>query len=222
MVLPSHAPGTEGCLHRALRHQGDPRWYLPRASRTRQAFRLHDKAQADADGYIRKQCPAVGPHATVSCPLRQMHPKTDGKSLVRITKQQTPREPVQVCEQKSITIPPTAGAKHRQEYAYKSEEWRAWYRPPRQSVESNNKSLKNGAHNPLDDSERRLARGWAALLLVATAPDRRRERPESHLMAEGEGGRDLPGRAQPRPTPPRSSAQFFRRGGPGASQCAAQ
>lgn len=135
----------------------------------RRAFSLHDKAQADEDGYVRKQCPAVGPHATVSCPLRQMHPKTDGKRLVRITKQQTPREPLQVCEQKSVTIPPTAGAKHRQEYAYKSEEWRAWYSPPRQSVESNNKSLKDGAHNPLDDSERRLARGWAALLLVATA-----------------------------------------------------
>ena len=56
------------------------------------------------------------------------------------------------------------GAKHEQTYAYRSEPWQEHYTTGRQSVESVNKSLKDGRFIPVDDAELRPRRGFIAQL----------------------------------------------------------
>lgn len=65
-----------------------------------------------------------------------------------------------------MTFAPADGAKREQTYPYQSAEWKRWYAPMRNTVESNNKSLKDGRFAALDDTERRPRRGWAAMLVV--------------------------------------------------------
>lgn len=63
-----------------------------------------------------------------------------------------------------MTFPPSVGAKYEQTYAYRSEAWQQHYTTGRQSVESGNKSLKDGRFIPVDDPELRPRRGFIAQL----------------------------------------------------------
>lgn len=69
-----------------------------------------------------------------------------------------------VCEQKTMTFPPSVGAKYEQTYAYRSPDWQEHYTTGRQSVESVNKSVKDGRFIPVDDPELRPRRGFIAQL----------------------------------------------------------
>ncbi len=59
-------------------------------------------------------------------------------------------------------MPPEEGAKYRQELLHESPEWHATYGALRSSVEGMNGYLKDGAHQALEDPERRRIRGVAA------------------------------------------------------------
>ncbi|WP_288785623.1 hypothetical protein [uncultured Microbacterium sp.] len=131
----------------------------------RKAYELHRKERADDEGYQRLQCPAVGPSATIKCPYRDSHPKTVDRPLTRLLPVLLPKPRPQVCDQQTITVPPSAGAKYEQEYPYQSERWAEQYTSGRQSVESMNNSLKHGAHLPIDDPQKRPRRGWIAQLI---------------------------------------------------------
>lgn len=61
-----------------------------------------------------------------------------------------------------MTIPPDAGAKFHQDLLFGSPEWHSVYSTLRNSIEGFNGFVKDGAHEALDDSERRRLRGVAA------------------------------------------------------------
>ncbi|WP_281653369.1 hypothetical protein [Microbacterium aurum] len=126
----------------------------------RKAYELHRKERPDDQGYQRLQCPAVGSSAAIRCPYREPHPKTVDRPLTRLLPVLLPKPRPQVCDQQTITVPPSAGAKYEQEYPYQSQRWAEQYTPGRQSVESMNSSLKHGAHLPIDDPQKRPRRGW--------------------------------------------------------------
>ena len=158
---------TKDYMHREM---GDPERlseavYEERIAQ-REQYRLSPKERPDAEGFARLQCPAVGPYASVACPRREPHPasldKPKGRVLLPLLVEPAPK----VCEQQTITVAPSEGAKYRQEYPYKSTQWQKHFTEGRQSVESLNKSVKDGGFNPIDDPERRRRRGWAPQLIA--------------------------------------------------------
>lgn len=110
--------------------------YAERIKR-RERYALRPKERVDAEGYARYQHPKD-----------YRHVRSSGGSLPR------------ACKQATVTIPPSAGAKHEQAYPYRSEKWQRHYTSGRQSVESMNKSIKDGKFVPVDDAEMRPRRGW--------------------------------------------------------------
>lgn len=108
----------------------------------RERYALRPKSRPDEDGYARYQHPPG-----------YRHTPRKGRTVP------------QACAQTSITIPPSAGAKYAQTYPYRSQAWQQQYTPGRQSVESMNKSIKDGRFAPVDDAEMRPRRGWVAQLL---------------------------------------------------------
>jgi len=70
--------------------------------------------------------------------------------------------PPKICTQGSITLPPDAGAKFRQNFAHETDEWHRAYATLRNSNEGMNGFIKDGAREAVDDPERRRIRGVAA------------------------------------------------------------
>jgi hypothetical protein len=91
-----------------------------------------------------------------------------------------------ICAQQSITLPPESGAKFSQTLLHESDEWHAHYDTLRNSVEGMNGYIKDGAHEAVDDPERRRIRGvapqsvFAAFLLCAA----NLRKIETHLAEE--------------------------------------
>jgi len=135
----------------------------------RRRYLLKAKERPDADGHQPLRCPAVGKSATVACPLR------DSGTPVRIglTKIHTPpKHPDRICTQTSVSFPPTAGAKYRQDAHYGSADWHKRYSVARNTIEGLNGYVKVGPEQ-LAAPERRRIRGrtaqhvLAALLIAA-------------------------------------------------------
>lgn len=129
-----------------LRETNDPerisvQAYEERIKR-RERYALRPKERPDSEGYARYQHPKGF-----------RHQRRRGKPMPK------------ACEQSTITIPPEVGAKHEQAYPYRSEKWQDHYSSGRQSVESMNKSIKDGKFMPVDDAEMRPRRGWINQLL---------------------------------------------------------
>ncbi len=140
-------------------------WKKRIAART--PYMLHSKESPDSDGYQPLRCPAVGASATVACPLRPESMK--GERVVLRSRVATPPEHVdRICRQTSVSFPPTAGAKYRQDIQYGTEEWHEMYATARNTIEGFNGFIKDGAHEALADPTRRRLRGRAAQhLLIA-------------------------------------------------------
>lgn len=102
----------------------------------------------------------------MSCPRREPHVKSVDRPRARVLPILLVTPAPRVCTQKTMTFAPADGAKREQACPYQSAEWKKWYAPMRNTVESNNKSLKDGRFAALDDTERRPRRGWAAMLVV--------------------------------------------------------
>lgn len=78
----------------------------------RSKYALRRKEKPDADGCYPMMCPASGPSATVTCPLKPQH--TGTKVAVTISIGKPPAEPPRICTNKSsVTFPPEAVAKYR-------------------------------------------------------------------------------------------------------------
>ena len=70
------------------------------------------------------------------------------------------------CTQESVTLPPEAGAKFRQEILFGSDRWHLMYRSIRSADEGMNGFVKDPAHEALDDAGRRRLFGTAAQSLL--------------------------------------------------------
>lgn len=141
-------------------------WRERISQRTR--YLLKPKENADADGNQPLRCPAVGPSATVACPLRpaSLTPVTKVALRARVTS--PPEHPDRICTQTSVTFPPSAGAKYRQDLQYGTDEWQAWYATARNTIEGFNGYIKDGAHEALGDPTRRRLRGRTAQHFLTT------------------------------------------------------
>ena len=64
--------------------------------------------------------------------------------------------------QDSITLPAEVGARYRQFFAHEANEWHGAHATFRNSNEGMNGFIKDGAHEAIDDPERRRIRGIAA------------------------------------------------------------
>ena len=136
----------------------------------RRRYLLKAKERPDADGHQPLRCPAVGKSATVACPLRD----TGTPVKIGLTTIRTPPEhPDRICTQTSVSFPPTAGAKYRQDAHYGSPNWHSQYAVARNTIEGLNGYVKVGPEQ-LASPERRRIRGRTAqhvltALLVAAA-----------------------------------------------------
>jgi hypothetical protein len=110
----------------------------------RRVYAIRPKERPDADGHAPMVCPAAGPNPTVLCPLKTFAITRRSPASVPSTIVQNPPEhPGKICTNKtSVSFPPSAGAKYRQELQYGSDEWQAAYSTPRNTVEGFNGMIK--------------------------------------------------------------------------------
>ena len=159
-------------------------------------YRARPKASPDTEGHIRVSCPAA-PYAVARCDLKPASLTLTGtQGRLRIPVRSAVRsDPPLSCTQASVTIPPDAGAKFHQDLLFGSPEWHSVYSTLRNSIEGFNGYVKDGAHEALDDSERRRLRGVAAAECPrGVSPPRRQlaqdqcipERSQSHRGWHGE------------------------------------
>jgi hypothetical protein len=121
------------------------------------------RAGVDDEGHQRVSCPAA-PYATARCDLKPASltlKSTQGKLRIPV-RSDVRANPPRVCTQQSLTIPPEAGAKFRQELLFGSPKWHAVYHTLRNSIEGFNGYVKDGAHDALGEAQRRRLRGVTA------------------------------------------------------------
>ena len=152
-----HCPGMPAALVGATaeRRKGEidsQIWQARIAART--PYRLVPIAGPDAQGYRRYGCPAVA--GRVQCPLKGASPLASAKVF------DPPEIPPPVCTQRSITVAPSAGARHFQEHAFGSPKWAETYAKGRNAVEGMNGYVKDPSHQALAAPARRRVRGIAA------------------------------------------------------------
>ena len=129
----------------------------------RRRYQIRTKGVPDAAAHVRMRCPASQPAPTVRCANKPASEGGDGKARLRIpVTDALALHPPKICSQQSVTLPPEAGAKFAQELPHETPEWHAVYATLRNSVEGMNGFIKDGAHEAVDDPERRRIRGLAA------------------------------------------------------------
>lgn len=118
-------------------------WRADLAERWKFALHLKD---VKPNGKVRLSCPALGPSATVVCPVRKSHPKAfRGKTEPgQVLDANVPKrwKDTALCCQDSVTINPNEFLKETQMLRYGSDEWLAVYRTDRNTIESVSDKLK--------------------------------------------------------------------------------
>ncbi|MFF8616100.1 hypothetical protein [Streptomyces sp. NPDC015350] len=129
-------------------------------------------------GDQRRQCPALGPHATVTCYRRpQPHQSTvvdlDAPTIRTAAALPAIRKPkretgayTDICTQKSITVPGTVLAKWRQTYPLFTPQWQEAWSGLRSQNEGGNGNLKKSALDSIDNAQLRMPHGRVAQTLL--------------------------------------------------------
>jgi hypothetical protein len=80
-----------------------------------------------------------------------------------------PKHPDRICtNHTSVTFPIEAGAKLAQDMQYGTEEWQEIYASDRNTIESTNAFLNDGAHEGIGDAARRRMHGYTAQYVLIT------------------------------------------------------
>ncbi|NEB89241.1 hypothetical protein G3I43_34550 [Streptomyces anulatus] len=129
-------------------------------------------------GDQRRQCLALGPHATVTCyrrpqPRRSAVVDLDAPALrsaaalpaIPKPKRETGAH-TDICTQKSITVPGTVLAKWRQTYPLFTPQWQEAWSGLRSQNEGGNGNLKKSALDSIDNAQLRLPHGRVAQTLL--------------------------------------------------------
>jgi transcriptional regulator with XRE-family HTH domain len=125
------------------------------------------RKQDVGDGHVRGACPAAGSSPAARCDAKPASVKAKaGKPRIFPIVDVTPKKPT-ICEQQSVTFPPTAGAKLGQELPYGTKEWHDTYATLRNTIEGVNGIAKDHAYSALGMAGRRRVHGMAAQTLFA-------------------------------------------------------
>lgn len=134
----------------------------------RAAYAVRPKRRGDGSISVAHRCPAAGPNATATCPLKQPSPGVQRGNRKALTLIHTPpSDPPPICANvESVSVPVEFGARYRQEIPYRTDEWFDVYRRTRNEMEGRNQYLKDREHQSLADPGQRRFRGWAKQLLA--------------------------------------------------------
>lgn len=162
------------------------RWREKLARRNKK-YRLRPKEAPRDNGSQCFKCPAVGPGATLDCPLKPRAPQA--KKCARTKINTPPKNPGPLCTNKnSLAIPIEVSAKFVQALPWESPEWQNAYSFPRNTIEAKNAFLKAEDGGSIAATARRRVRGLAAqyiLLAIMVAAENVRA-VENYLRKERE------------------------------------
>ncbi|MFJ8788315.1 hypothetical protein [Streptomyces sp. NPDC102462] len=131
--------------------------------RARAAYLFMPKQRPDAEGHRRVMCPAEANRT--QCPLKA-YTLGRGIHLPLVDPAPSPVGSPPCCSQKTVTVPPEAGASLWQPLQYGSEAWQRVYFRLRNSVEGINGYAKDPLYERLEDAGTRRIRGIAAQTLL--------------------------------------------------------
>ncbi|WP_340377642.1 hypothetical protein U5640_22905 [Streptomyces sp. SS7] len=131
--------------------------------RARAAYVFMPKQRPDAEGHRRLMCPAEA--NWTQCPLKA-YTLGRGIHLPLVDPAPSPAGSPPCCSQKTVTVPPEAGAGLWQPLQYGSEAWQRVYFRLRNSVEGINGYAKDPLYERLEDAGTRRIRGIAAQTLL--------------------------------------------------------
>ena len=134
----------------------------------RPSFILRNKERPAEDGTVNKMCPAHGPGATVTCPLREVHPTSSKKIKPAISERHLPKKPGRICTQTSVKFTGEEDLRYGQMLPYGTPEHEAMVTTARNSAEGTFGQLKNHGQENLSSSHRRSSRGYAAAQVFVT------------------------------------------------------
>lgn len=131
-------------------------------------YRLRAKEKPDHNGNVKMLCPAAGKSPTVTCPLKELHSGAADIARPEIEEENLPEHPDRVCTKTCVTIKRTDGLRYKQALEFGSEEWYAFHKHARNSIEGINSYLKDDGKEQIDSTKRRLVRGFAAAQFFLT------------------------------------------------------
>ncbi|MFE7128343.1 hypothetical protein [Streptomyces sp. NPDC057617] len=131
--------------------------------RARTAHLLMPKEKADAEGHRRMMCPAQAQR--LQCILKP-HTLGSGVEIPLLDIIPSPTAPPPVCKQRSMTVPPEAGAALWQPLQYGHDMWQRVYFRLRNSIEGVNGFAKDPLHERLESAGTRRIRGIAAQTIL--------------------------------------------------------
>lgn len=141
---------------------------------TRAALKLKRKSTVDSG--IRYSCPGKGDYPDIFCPFcstatdQRVTPKADRFLITEddmaLVKQRYGIDASEMCAKQSRLFTFEDHGKFAQELLWRSEEWKAVFRPARSTIEQINENLKSARGIGIGDTIARLMRGWAKQMMM--------------------------------------------------------
>lgn len=167
----------------------------------RRKYLLRPKEHPDADGHRPLMCPAVGKAATAACPLKPAS-QTGTKVHLRARITDPPSDPDRICTQQSVSFPPEAGAKYRQDIRFGTVRMAGHLR----DVAEHDRRIERLPQRPHPPGTRRSRPATSPRTRRPTPlhriPDRRREHPQDPRLESRTRPRHRRPPAHPTPRQP--------------------
>jgi len=138
----------------------------------RTAYLFRPKEKPNTDGSVPMMCPAVGPGATLDCPIKNLlltrkTPSSRVPMRMPVFEHPAPEDQGKACTNKSsVTVPMNYGAKYHQSIQFGTKAWRKVYTHARNRIEGFNAYVKHEPSFALASRGRRMVRGYTAQYIV--------------------------------------------------------